>query len=94
MVFKRYENGSPHFEKMVKGGNFKVLNINPYLVTNHSKGLLTRKLIMLRKGFCNIPGENIQTSFRLLAVKVEQLSNFDKVPIWTYKPVIAPLFLF
>lgn len=44
-----------------------------YLVTYHSKGLLTRMVIMLRKGLHDIP-----------ACQIHQWSNFDKVPFRTW----------
>lgn len=40
----------------VKGGTI-FLNINPYIVTNHVKGLLPEKMA-LRKSFYDIPGQN------------------------------------
>lgn len=44
-----------------------------YLVTYHSKSLLTRMVLMLRKGLHDIP-----------ACQIYQWSNFDKVPFRTW----------
>lgn len=33
------------------GGDLGFLNINPYIVVYYKKGLFTRKIITLRKGF-------------------------------------------
>lgn len=41
------ENVSPHFVKVVKGDNFRFLNINFYIEPYHWKAPLTRKIIML-----------------------------------------------
>lgn len=41
------ENFSSYFEKGVKRGTRNGLNINPYLVICHWKGLLTRNILTL-----------------------------------------------
>lgn len=46
----------PNFEKGVRGNPF---NSNPYLVTTHWKALITIKIMMLRRGFYDIPGQNV-----------------------------------
>lgn len=47
-------NVSPHFEK----GETNVFNSDSYLVAYNWKGLLTRKIMSLRKGFYSIPDQN------------------------------------
>lgn len=46
---------SPFFKWDKSGKPLCSLNINPYRVTNHSKGLLTSKIMTLGKGFYDIP---------------------------------------
>lgn len=41
-----------------KSGNFQLFDIHPSLVIDNWKSLITRKIMTLRKGFCNIPGQN------------------------------------
>lgn len=60
--FLRDENVTPHFRKELKGDNFNVLNRNPYLVTYHLKGLLTRKIMAPKKGVYDIQGQNVKAS--------------------------------
>lgn len=49
LVFISDENVSPYFVKEVKVDNFNFLNRNPYLVANHWKALLTRKIMTPRR---------------------------------------------
>lgn len=42
----------------IKRGKLYCFNGNSYLETNHWKGILTRKIMMLAKGFFDIPGQN------------------------------------
>lgn len=56
MVFMRYENVSPRFEKSVKGGSLKVFSRHP--VTYHWKGLPTRNIMTLSKGVFDINGQH------------------------------------
>lgn len=81
--FKRDANLSPHFQNVVKGINLTTListTINN-LVTYHWKGQLTEKVMTLKIGVCDTPGQN----------GVDKLSNFDiRLPFWTgltYAPV-------
>lgn len=50
MVFVRDENITPQLEKEVKGATF-IFNINLYLVTFNSKGVLTMKIMTFKKGY-------------------------------------------
>lgn len=58
MFFMQGANVSPLLEKGVKGGYCNGFNINnPCIVTFYWGGLLTGKIIMLSKGFHDIPGD-------------------------------------
>lgn len=56
------ENVSPYYEKGLKRGPFNVFNSNPYPVAYHWTALLARKIMMLRRGFYDIPLKNVGQS--------------------------------
>lgn len=82
------ENGLPSPKK---GGNFKLFDINPSPVIDNWKILIIRKIMTLRKGFCNIPGQNGDLS-KLTSCQ----TTFERLPWWAeivYTPVYCT-FLF
>lgn len=57
-VLIKHENVNvSHFEKGIKEP-FNLFNSNPHLVAYHLKGVITIKIITLRKDFYDVPGLN------------------------------------
>lgn len=67
------KNVSPYFEKGLKRDPFNVFNSNPYPVAYYWTALLARKIMMLRRGFYDIPVKNVGL------IKCDQLSSFDRL---------------
>lgn len=57
VLMKRENVNVSHFEKGIKEP-FQLFNRNPHLVAYHWKGVITRKIITLRKDFYDVPGHN------------------------------------
>lgn len=52
------KNYPSHLERG-KGYHYNVCNSNSYIVAVLWKAPLTRNSVMFRKGFCDIPGQNV-----------------------------------